>query len=119
MFLKRIPDEGPMVHIRPMAPGQMVLNAKATRLLDSRAIQRVRLIWDADTRLLVLREAPRDDGEAHKLTYGRSRSSIHIAARVFLREMNTRRPHKTAVVWNEQLRQLEAIVPGDAAAAAQ
>lgn len=92
----------PMVTL--MATGRMSLNKQAGNRLEQKAVERVLLLWDKDSRRVGIKPITKKDPRSYKLSYASRGNSAGFSAVTFFRFINYDwdKTRSYPVEWNEE-----------------
>ncbi len=101
----------PMLSITPY--GRIYLNAAAVRILKSKGVNSVLLLWDDVDSKIALKAARTSDRNAYTVSIVPDAHSGSLKAKSFLSFIGWRAPERTTLqaTWNEEGKMLEVALP--------
>ena len=86
-----------------MHSGRMSLNKSATKRFEERAIERVLLLWDAQTRQVGIKPITKKDNRSYKVSYSGRGNSAGLSVVMFYKYINYNweKTYNYPVAWND------------------
>ena len=103
----------PMVTL--MQSGRMSLNKGATKRLEERAIERVLLLWDPQTRQVGIKPITKKDTRSYKVSYSGRGNSAGLSTVMFYKFINYNwdKTQNYPATWNEDEGMYVFTIPAD------
>jgi hypothetical protein len=96
--------------------GRLALNKSASRRLEEKAVERILLLWNRDTRQVGIKPISKKDTRTYKLTYGGRGNSAACSAVQFYKYIRYNwgeKSHNYPLAWNDDEAMYVFTIPAD------